>query len=52
MLHIGPVMVLGYFIFRFKSWDGLKLFVNPISATHNTKSLDARGVAASYTVSY
>ena len=25
-LHIGPAMVLGYIIFRFKSWVGLKLF--------------------------
>ena len=21
-IHIGPVMVLGYFSFRFKSWEG------------------------------
>ena len=24
--HIGPVMVLGYFILRLESWDGFKLF--------------------------
>ena len=25
-LHIGPVMVLAYFSFRFKSWDDFKEF--------------------------
>ena len=25
-LNIGSVMVSGYFIFRFKSWKGFKLF--------------------------
>ena len=27
-LQIGPVMVLGYFIFRFKSWDSFKLLLD------------------------
>ncbi len=44
-LHVGPVMVLGYFIFRFISWDGFKLFFNP-NTTLNTEPLDARGVTA------
>ena len=30
--HIGPVMVLDYFNFRFKSWDGLKLFFMSLNA--------------------
>ena len=34
-----PVMVIGYFIFRYKSWDGFKLFFLP--------PLDGKGVAAS-----
>ena len=25
--HVGSIMVLGYFIFRFESWDGLKLWL-------------------------
>ncbi len=28
-LHIGPVMVYGYFIFRFKSLEGFQLFSGP-----------------------
>ncbi len=31
-LHIGPVMVLGFSYFRFKSWDGFKLFYSPFEA--------------------
>ena len=23
----GPVIVLGYFVIKFKSWDGLKLYL-------------------------
>ena len=41
-------MVLGYFFFRLKSYEGLKLFFYPLSALLNTKILDARGAAASY----
>ena len=26
-LHIGPGMVLGYVIFRFKCWGGFKLYI-------------------------
>ena len=39
---MGPMMVLGYFLFRFKSWDGFNLFF-PFEA----ESLDARSAAAS-----
>ena len=46
-LHIGPVMVLGYFIFRFKSWVDFKLFSQHLYATLNTEPLDDRGAATS-----
>ena len=36
-------MVLGYFIFRFRSWDGFKLFLYSLSASPETVFLDARG---------
>ena len=26
-LNIGTMLFLGYFIFRYKSWDGIKLFI-------------------------
>ena len=45
--HLGTVMVLSYFIFRFKSWDGFKLLFRPLSAPLNKEPLDNRGVPAS-----
>ena len=52
-LHIGPVMVLCYFIFRFKSCNGFKPFDFPLFTTPlNTEPLDARGVAASCYIIY
>ena len=47
-LHIGPVMVFGGFIFRFKSWGGFKLFLAPLCPS---ESLDARGVTTSFNYS-
>ena len=44
-LQIGPVRILGCSIFRFKSWDGLKLFLS-LSVPSFTEHLDTRGVAA------
>ena len=35
-------MVLGYIIFRFKSWDGLSYFSSPFQYS----AIDARGTAA------
>ena len=46
-LHIGPVIVLGYFIFSFKLVDSFKTFFYFRSALLNTEPLDARGVYAS-----
>ena len=43
-LHINPVIVLGYFRFRFKSWDGFyTIILAPICPL---ESLGARGIAA------
>ena len=39
-LYIGPVMVLGFFVFRFKSLDGVLLFFYPLSAPSNKEPLD------------
>ena len=39
-------MVLGYLIFRCKSWNGFKLPFNPFSAPLNTEPLEARGTTA------
>ena len=44
------MMVLGYFILRFKSWDGLKIFFSPflpLKINTDTLELDARNKAAS-----
>ena len=30
-IHIGPLMVLDYLIFRFSSWDGFRLFFHRVS---------------------
>ena len=43
-LHIGPRVVLGYFILRFKSWDGFRLFLQ----SPNTEPLDGRGAGNSF----
>ena len=44
-------MVVGYYIFRFESWDGLQLFsgnpLQPLAAPLNTEPLEARGAGAS-----
>ena len=40
-------MVLGYFILRFKSWDGFKIFFYPLSVALKTDNLDTKRVAAS-----
>ena len=45
-LHIGPRMVLGYLVFRFMSWDSLRLF-SAFPTTPYADNLDARGSAAS-----
>ena len=46
-LYIGIIMVLGYFVFRFKSWGGFKLYLMPLSVPLNIDTLDDRDVAAS-----
>ena len=41
------MMVLGQFVFKLKSWDGLKLLFQSLSAPSNAEPLDFRGLAAS-----
>ena len=48
-LYIGPGMVLGYFIFRFKSWDNFRLFFLLPPTQTKTEPLDATGATASTT---
>ena len=43
MLHVGPVVFLGHFIFRLKSLDCFKLFFKNLSAPLDTGPLDSRG---------
>ena len=42
-LYIGPLMVLGYLIFEFESWNGFTLFSRPF----DKEFLYARGATAS-----
>ena len=44
--HKGPVVALGKFTFRFKSWDSFKLFFEPFSAPSTTLPPVAIGVSA------
>ena len=44
---LGPQMVLSYLIFKFKSWDGLKIFFL-LPSPLNRVPLVARGAATSY----
>ena len=48
-LHIGPRMVLGCFIFRFRPWDGFMLF---LAFATLFMLLDARGSTASENMIY
>ena len=41
------MMVLGQFVFKLKSWDGLKLLFQSLFAPSNAEPLDFRGLAAS-----
>ena len=44
-LHVGTVMVLCCFVFRF--WGGFKLFYKPLLASLNIVTLDVRDLSAS-----
>ena len=46
-VNISTVILLDYFVFRFKSLSGFKLFFLPLSTPLNIDTLDARDIAAS-----
>ena len=48
--HLGPEMVLGYFIFRYKSWDGFRLFFCSFLHLKNTEPVEVSGASASKTI--